>query len=140
MPFDGITGVIRDFAPIPQGICSQNSSDNIKDTLDAEMLSSYFRKVVGYDDVPFNRQKPASDAGLICLEKLLGEVQNSTLLVIGDHEADVVFARNLSRDISDSNTVISIAVSYSGAKPETWNHQPDRVISRPQELTEFLSC
>ena len=74
----------------------------------------------------------------MCLERTFGEVRNKTLLVIGDHEVDVMFARNISRDIDDSNTVISIAVLYSGAEPEEWDHQPDKVISRPQELAKFL--
>ena len=136
--FDGIIGVIRAFADIPHGICSQNSATNILALLDAHTIKSYFKFVVGYEEVPFERQKPASDAGLVCLEGLFGEVSNKTLLVVGDHEADVLFARNISRDINGSNTVISIAVSYSGAEPEKWDHQPDRVISRPQELTKFL--
>lgn len=136
--FDGIVDVIRMFTHIPHGICSQNSSANILALLDAALITSYFKFVVGYEEVPFNRQKPASDAGLMCLERIFGKVKNQTLLVIGDHEADVMFARNISRDIDDSNTVISIAVSYSGAEPEKWDHQPDRVISKPQELAEFL--
>lgn len=136
--FDGVIDAIRTFECVPQGICSQNSTANILSLLNAESLTSYFKSVVGYEDVPYNRQKPASDAGLLCLEKILNKPQNQTFLVIGDHEADVVFARNISRDIGDSNTVISIAVSYSGAEPEAWGHRPDRVISRPQELAEFL--
>ena len=136
--FDGIIDVIRTFAHIPHGICSQNSSANIQALLDVEFITSYFKFVVGYEDVPYERQKPASNAGLMCLGKIFGEVTNKTLLVIGDHETDVLFARNISRDINGSNTVISIAVSYSGAKPETWDHQPEMVISRPQELAEFL--
>jgi phosphoglycolate phosphatase-like HAD superfamily hydrolase len=136
--FDGISDVIRTFMHIPHSICSQNSAENILTQLDAAALTSYFKMVVGYDDVPFNRQKPASDAGLVCLERMFGEARNQTLLVIGDHESDVKFARNISRDIDDSNKVIAIAVSYSGAKPEEWDHQPDKVISRPRELAEFL--
>ena len=136
--FDGITDVIQTSAHLPHGICSQNSTANILSLLDAVLLTSYFRFVVGYEDVPYNRQKPASDAGLMCLERIFGEVRNQTLLVIGDHEADVMFARNISRDIDDSNTVVSIAVLYSGAEPEKWSHRPDKVISRPQELAEFL--
>ena len=136
--FDGIIDVIRMFAHIPHGICSQNSAANILDLLDARSITTYFKFVVGYEEVPFDRQKPASDAGLMCLERIFGEVRNKTLLVIGDHEVDVMFARNISRDIDDSNTVISIAVLYSGADPEEWDHQPDKVISRPQELADFL--
>jgi phosphoglycolate phosphatase-like HAD superfamily hydrolase len=136
--FDGIIDVIRMFAHIPHGICSQNSAANILSLLDAVLLLSYFKFVVGYEDVPYNRQKPASDAGVMCLERILGKPRNQTLLVIGDHESDVKFARNISRDIDDSNKVISIAVSYSGAEPEKWDHRPDKVISRPQELAEFL--
>lgn len=136
--FDGIIDVIRMFANIPHGICSQNSAANILSLLDDVLLSSYFKFVVGYEDVPYNRQKPASDAGLMCLEKILGKSRDQTLLVIGDHESDVMFARNISSDIDESNTVISIVVSYSGAEPEEWDHRPDKVISRPQELAEFL--
>ena len=136
--FDGIIDVIRTFAHIPHGICSQNSAANILALLDTVLITSYFKFVVGYEEVPFNRQKPASDAGLICLERIFGEVRNKTLLVIGDHEVDVMFARNISSDIDGSNTVISIAVLYSGAEPEKWGHQPDKVISRPQELADFL--
>ena len=136
--FDGIIDVIRTFAHIPHGICSQNSAANILALLDALMIASYFKSVAGYEDVPFDRQKPAPDAGLMCLARIFGEVRNKILLVIGDHEADVMFARNISRDIDDSNTVISIAVSYSGADPEAWGHRPDKVISTPQELAEFL--
>ena len=136
--FDGIIGVMQAFAHIPHGICSQNSAANIQALLNAHTIDSYFKLVVGYEDVPFDRQKPASDAGLKCLGGIFAEVSNKTLLVIGDHEADVMFARNISSDIDNSNTVISIAVSYSGAEPEKWDHQPDKVISRPQELTEFL--
>ena len=61
-----------------------------------------------------------------------------SFLGLTHEEADVMFARNISRDIDDSNTVISIAVSFSGAKPEEWDRQPDKVISRPWELAEFL--
>ena len=136
--FDGIIDVIRMFAHIPHGICSQNSTANILSLLESRAIDSYFKFVVGYEDVPYDRQKPASDAGLMCLERIWGEPRNQTLVVIGDHESDVKFARNISRDIEDSNTVISIAVSYSGAEPEEWDHQPDKVISRPQELAEFL--
>jgi len=136
--FDGIIDVIQKFAHIPHGICSQNSTANIQSLLDAVLLTSYFKFVVGYEDVPYDRQKPAADAGLMCLEKILGKIRNQTLMVIGDHESDVMFARNISRDIDDSNTVISIAVAYSGAEPEEWDHQPDRVISRPQDLAGFL--
>ena len=32
--------------------------------LDVGLITSYFKFVVGYEDVPFNRQKPASSATL----------------------------------------------------------------------------
>jgi len=137
-PFDGIIDVIEMFTNVPQGICSQNSAANIKALLDSLSITAYFKFVAGYEEVSIDRQKPASNAGLMCLDRILGEVRNKTLLVIGDHEVDVMFARNISSDIDGSNTVISIAVLYSGAEPEEWEHQPDQVISRPAELAEFL--
>jgi phosphoglycolate phosphatase-like HAD superfamily hydrolase len=136
--FDGIAEIVQIFAHIPHGICSQNSTANIRTLLDAEKINSYFKSVVGYEDVPFERQKPASDAGVMCLGELFGQVRNRTLLVIGDHESDVIFSRNIARDIDGSNTAISIAVSYSGAKTGKWDYQPDKVISSPQQLEEFL--
>ncbi len=138
LPFEGIIDVIRAFAAVPQGICSQNSADNIKGLLDKERIAPLFRAVVGYEDVPYDRQKPSPDAGLMCLSKMFGEVRDRTLLAIGDHETDVIFARNISRGLHDSNSVISVAVSYSGAQPERWENRPDRVISDPRELTSFL--
>jgi phosphoglycolate phosphatase-like HAD superfamily hydrolase len=136
--FDRITETIQSFAHIPHGICSQNSTANIRALLDAEMINSYFKSVVGYEDVPFERQKPASDAGVKCLGELFDEVRGRTLIVIGDHESDVIFGRNIAADIDGSNSVVSIAVSYSGADTREWDHQPDKVISSPQELEEYL--
>ena len=50
LPFEGIIDVIRAFAAVPQGICSQNSADNIKGLLDKERIAPLFRAVVGYED------------------------------------------------------------------------------------------
>ena len=74
----------------------------------------------------------------MCLGKLFNDVRCRTLLVIGDHESDVIFGRNIACDIDGSNTVICIAVSYSGANSGEWDHQPDKIISSPQELKEYL--
>lgn len=133
-PFDGIIDLIRALAHVPQGVCSQNSSGNIRDVLETERIAPLIRGVVGYEDVPIDRQKPAPEGGVMCLEQMLGEVRNRTVLVVGDHEADVMFARAIADEVGGSNTVVAVAVAWSGSQPERWEHQPDRVIARPREL------
>jgi N-acetyl-D-muramate 6-phosphate phosphatase len=52
---------------LPQGICSQNSSKNIKQVLEKYNLSHKFTSIIGYDDIPINMQKPSPYSGIKCL-------------------------------------------------------------------------
>lgn len=136
--FTGIKEII-DVLDLPHGVCSQNSSVNISMVLQQNNVLHQFNAIVGYDDVPGHAQKPSPLGGLLCLEKIFGVAQHKTIIYIGDHEADVEFARNLQQEISDSNTVVSIAAAYSGADTSSWNHQPDFKISSPLELLQVLN-
>ena len=133
--FTGVVDTIRDLSFVSHGICSQNSSENINNVLSDAQVGNYFKAVIGYDDVSVNGQKPSPEGGLNCLERMFGNPADKAIMYIGDHEADVQFARNLQAALGQNSTVISVAVAYSGARPENWVFQPDFVIHSPRELT-----
>lgn len=137
--FDGILDTVKRLSRFPQGICSANSTSNIRQVLDGHGITSAFQSVIGYEDLPYHEQKPAPDGGLKCLQEIFGEVRGKTIIYIGDHIADVMFARGLGERLDPSNTVISVTVTYSGADPGCWKQQPDEVIESPSELTSWIA-
>ncbi|GAM56407.1 putative phosphatase [Vibrio ishigakensis] len=122
--FDGIKDVITEFAMLPHGICSQNSQSNIRRVLDNSGIGKPFKSIVGYDDVSSGNQKPDAFGGIKCLESIFGHTDSQCLMYIGDHEADVKFARNLQSALGDNRKVISVAASYSRSEPESCNANP----------------
>jgi N-acetyl-D-muramate 6-phosphate phosphatase len=132
--FSGIDDTVRRLSAIPHGICSQNASKNIRNVLSEAKIDSFFKSVIGYDDVLGDAQKPAAEGGLICLEQLFDSAENKTVMYIGDHEADVQFSRNVQAAFGKKLTVISVAAAYSGAVPENWSVKPDFIIRNPSEL------
>lgn len=137
--FDGIVETVSSLRHVPQGICSQNSAENIQKVLSENNIDRHFDQIVGYDDISYERQKPAPDSGLLCLERLIPPGNKVTMLYIGDHEADTLFARNIQRALGASATVLAVAVTYSGARPDTWAEKPDWVIDSPSELRTRLN-
>lgn len=123
---------------LPQGICSQNSAQNIYHVLRQENLHHKFQAVVGYDDIPSNAQKPNPYSGVRCLEQLLDTVEGKTILYVGDHEGDVEFARNMERELHQKCRVIAVGVKYSGADMQQWHHRPDFEIDRPTDLLSIV--
>ncbi|MGD8384291.1 MAG: HAD family hydrolase [Lysobacterales bacterium] len=135
--FEGVLETIAKLADRPQGVSSANSSKNIRRVLAEHGIEDAFRSIVGYERFSPDRQKPAADPGLECLRGVLPEVRGKTILYVGDHVADVIFARNIGARLHPSCRVISVIVTYSGADPGSWREQPDRIISHPSELLEF---
>jgi phosphoglycolate phosphatase-like HAD superfamily hydrolase len=136
--FDGIADTVTRLSNLPQGICSANATRNISQVLDEQGIASAFQSVIGYEDLPHHKQKPAPDGGLKCLEEIFGHTQGKTIVYIGDHIADVMFARGMGERLGPSNTVISVVVTYSGAQPGRWHEQPDEVIENPEELVSWI--
>ena len=136
--FDGVVDTIRQLSRFPQGICSANATPNIRQVLAENEINSVFQSVIGYEDLPHHHQKPAPDGGLKCLQEIFGNTQDKTIIYVGDHVADVLFARGLSERLDPSNTVISVIVTYSGANPYQWREQPDKVIDNPLALVEWI--
>ena len=94
--------------------------------------------MIGYEDLPHHHQKPAPDGGLKCLQEIFGDTRDKTIIYVGDHIADVLFARGLGERLDPSNTVISVVVTHSGAQPQQWRAQPDIVIESPAELSTWV--
>jgi len=136
--FEGISDTVKYLSQYPQGICSANATSNISKVLDEHGIASRFQSVIGYEDLPHHEQKPAPDGGLKCLQEIFGQTNGKTIIYVGDHIADVIFARGLHERLGPSNTVISVVITHSGAQPDRWSQQPDEVIGHPSELTTLI--
>ncbi len=124
---------------LPQGICSQNSSENISQVLNTYEISHKFSSIIGYDDIPSNMQKPSSYCGIKCLNQIFSNLNNKTIFYIGDHEGDVKFARNIEKDLMNDNSIISVVVKYSGANTNTWKYKPDFELESPNDLLKLIN-
>ncbi len=123
---------------LPQGICSQNSSENILQVLEKNNLSKKFDAIIGFDDIPSNRQKPSPFSGIKCLNQIFGTLKNKTIFYIGDHEGDVEFARNIEQELQYNIKVISLIVTYSGADTKLWTFKPDFELESPIDLLYII--
>jgi len=124
---------------LPQGICSQNSSKNINRVLKNNNLSHKFNSIIGYDDIPSGDQKPSAFGGIKCLKQMFKTILDKTILFIGDHEGDVEFARNIEKELSRNNKIISVVAKYSGANTKLWNYKPDFEIKTPIDLLKIIN-
>ena len=124
---------------LPQGICSQNSSENIYRVLEQNNIHHKFNAVIGYDDIPDNVQKPNPFGGLKCLEQMFDSSKSRTVFYIGDHEGDVQFARNLEMELGGGSRVVAVVAKYSGADTQSWSYQPDFEIDQPIDLLPIIN-
>ena len=136
--FEGIDNVIARYSDFPHGICSQNSQSNIWNVLKSYNIDKSFKSVIGYEDVAHESQKPHPEAGLKCLTDIFGQVAKKTIMYIGDHEADVKFARNIEQSLGDDSRVISVAAAYSGANTSAWPIKPDYVAKSTFDLLSII--
>ena len=119
------------------GICSQNSSDSIRDVLTHYGLLDSFGCIVGHDDVPFERQKPDPEGFLTCLKGLDLRGDEGLLLYIGDHAEDVVFGKNAGSRLNDEGInaeVRAITVGSYVENRDDWRIQPDYTAGNAAEL------
>ena len=136
--FDGVAETVVCLSRYPLGICSANATENITRVLDEHGIAPCFRSVIGYEDLLLHEQKPAPDGGLRCLQEIFGHTHGKTIIHIGDHVADVLFAHGLGERLGPSSTVISAVVTYSGAQPDNWGKQPDVVFESPSDLPDWI--
>jgi HAD superfamily hydrolase (TIGR01549 family) len=136
-PFDGIPDVLDALGTVPHGIVSQNARNQIERALDQAAIAHHFGFVVGYDGVPLDRQKPAPDGLVACIESLTGMTEGR-VLYIGDHETDVRCARNAHDVLEERGVSVAVeSVAASFVDPNdaaAWEMSPDFVARTPREL------
>jgi len=140
--FEGVPLVLGGLRQVPQGVFSLNSRSNILEALEASDLSTYFGSIVGYEEVPFARQKPEPDGLVLCLEELTG-LAPGVVLLIGDHEMDVLSATNATRYFEAEGVdirVLSVGVNFrTGQHSSNWPVAPDFEATRPEEILDVVA-
>jgi phosphoglycolate phosphatase-like HAD superfamily hydrolase len=140
--FEGIPKVLGDLHRVPQGVFSLNSRDNILAALEATELSTHFGSVVGYEQVPFSRQKPEPDGLVLCLDELTG-LAPGTVLLVGDHEMDILSASNANRYFEEKGVdirVVSAAADFRTGQPSgDWPVKPDFEVTRPEQILDVVT-
>lgn len=138
MLFEGIKDVVTMFSHLPHGICSQNSQSNIRRLLESNSIATPFKSIVGYNDVSNGNQKPDALGGLKCIDSIFGHTNSQCLMYIGDHEADVKFARNLQSALGGEARVVAVAAAYSRSVPESWECKPDYTARTVNDLFDII--
>lgn len=137
--FLGIYDILQSI-DLPQGICSLNCSDHIKNILQANGIDHHFTSVVGYNDISFDSQKPHPEGFLLCIDKM--NIKNSgTIFYIGDHKEDVKFAKNSEialKNRGDDFSILTIAACYGGSDCSSWDVQPDFVAHNTSDISEII--
>lgn len=142
--FPGLKDFILTFSNVPQGVCSQNSTNFIKNKLNEYGIRDCFHGIVGYDDISYESQKPDPYGFIFCLESFPKKINTGTIIYIGDHEQDMVFAKNAQYALNGKGPqeidVISIAANYeNNANLSHWSVKPDHVANEIADLYGIVS-
>ncbi|MGB5893811.1 MAG: HAD family hydrolase [Ignavibacteriaceae bacterium] len=143
IPFiNGVKEVIIELGGLPQGIVSQNSRENIIQYLDEKNLLSYFKSVIGYEEVDLDKQKPNPEGLMMCIERLT-DFKPGVVIYIGDHETDVQCALNANNILSGNNLetkILSIGAFY-GFDVDTsgWSVLPDYQVQNAADIKSIVN-
>ena len=140
--FDGIAAAVaRLRGAAVQGIVSQNSRQNIEEMLDGVGLLHHFEHIVGYEEVGMQRQKPAPDGLLMCIERLTNSAAG-TVLYVGDHETDVRCARNADRVLRERQIpqhMVTVGAFFDRAENDpSWSVLPDHRAFSPEDVLSIV--
>ena len=139
--YEGIEAVINDLAEFPHGIVSQNSRSSIVQHLEKKHIRSFFKHIVGYEEVDLKKQKPEPDGLLSCMEKL-SALKPGYVCYIGDHETDVLCVRAANRALQENNVKVKIfcigACYDTGTDTSTWNVRPDFEAHKVEDILEIV--
>ena len=139
--FPGIADTLTHLGDLPQAVVSQNDRDIIARVLDDNGVAHFFSAIVGYAEVPMDRQKPAPDGILRALD-ILGVEEPATALYIGDHETDMLCAANANRDLLAMGHELwfrKVAVDFiNGNGSDRWTVAPDHRFGTPREIGQLV--
>ncbi len=134
--FNGLSDIFNNLK-IPHGICSQNSSKNILNVLKKNKIDQHFISIIGNKEI--KNQKPHPEGFLLSIKKM--KIKEGMIFYIGDHEEDVMFAKNakIALDKMGYNfKILSIGACYSGSNTKLWKIQPDYVIDDPKDIIKII--
>jgi HAD superfamily hydrolase (TIGR01549 family) len=138
---NGIADTLEQLRRLPQAVVSQNERSTISQILRDNRVDHYFSAIVGYAEVPFDRQKPAPD-GLLSALDIIGIEEPATVLYVGDHETDILCATNTNRDlvaIGRELRFLSVAALYlDGTNHLNWSIAPDYRVYSPSEIAQLV--
>jgi len=138
---EGIAETLERLRRLPQAVVSQNERATIAQILKENRVDHYFTAIVGYAEVPFDRQKPAPD-GLLSALDIVGIEEPATALYIGDHETDILCAANTNRDLVAVGREFrfrSVAALYlDGTNHADWSVAPDHRVYSPSEIPQLV--
>lgn len=141
--FAGIVEVVRALAGLPQAIVSMNTRDNIHDLLRTAHLLGAFRLVIGCEEVQYNRQKPAPDGLLHCMEEF-DALDAATVIYVGDHPVDAECGANANAALAGRGAtarVRTIGAAYGTAVPDgPWPTPPDYTADSPSDVLALIEA
>jgi len=141
LPYDGIDRVLENLKAFPQGIVSANAHSNIERALRSCDLLTYFRCIIGYEQVGLERQKPEADGVLKCLGNM-ADIDNGVIFYIGDHETDVRCVRNANKALREQGQdvqIVSIAAFYDSKQDASeWGIEPDFRAQETEEIIDII--
>lgn len=139
--FDGISQVVAALGDFPQGILSQNSRAMIEITLASSGLAHHFGAVVGYEEVPYEQQKPDPAGLLLCLEQLT-RLQPGVIFYVGDWQTDAMQAANGRAKLQQDGLpieLVSIGAFWGHSSgDESWSTRPDLRAKEPGEIIQIV--
>ncbi len=136
--FEGISNTVSKLKNYLQGIVSQNSSENIKSSLERFDLKKYFQAVIGYEEVDFSKQKPNPSGLFACIAAMTNLDRDTSVIYIGDHQTDMQCAYNANYKLN-RKAVISILINYNKINPyENWSYKPDHYATNPGEIIDII--
>lgn len=139
--FENITKVLNEFANFKHGIVSQNAYANIISYLRKQELDSYFSKVIGYEEIGYDQQKPNPTGLLKCIQYLT-DLRTGSVVYIGDHETDIqcaYLANEKIKETRNSLEVISIAALYGFTNAKNWEYKPDFEAHDPNDIISIIN-
>lgn len=138
---EGIEDTLKRLRKFPQAVVSQNERATIAQVLKENRVDHYFTAIVGFAEVPLDRQKPAPD-GLLSALDIVGIEEPATALYIGDHETDIICSANTNRDLMAMGRdcrFLSVAAFYlDGNNGAEWSVAPDYRVYRPGEINQLV--
>lgn len=140
--FPGLKAIIKNLSHINHGICSQNCSQNIFNTLKKFDVAQHFNAIIGYEDIGFDEQKPNPVPFIKCVDKLQLSLKDGALIYIGDHQEDTIFAKNAENYyLTNENPIkiFTIAASYSGESTSSWKVKPDYVANKTNDILSIIN-